>query len=227
MVLHRLGELLHQRTSGPSHWGFIEAQLEDVAEWYQILTGQEFPSQFLGRILRPPLPDAVNLLNLHAEAGRLLGADPETFSHPEVVRALELNMIHALVECLSAPPIREDTLVQRRRSDLMLRFEAAIASRSDRPSPDLGELCREIEIPERSLDNYSQQFLGMRSRQYLLLRRLYILRGALRVGRTLPVDLDSVACHHGFVDARTLNASYLAVFGETLQATIGARAQPG
>jgi methylphosphotriester-DNA--protein-cysteine methyltransferase len=201
----------------------IEATFQDVLEWCEIVTGLEFPSLLFGRILRPPPPDAIRLLNLHAEAGRLFGADPETRSHPEVVRGLEQNMIHALVTCLGAAPIQEDTPAQRRRSDVMVRFEAAITSRSDRQIPGLAEICGEIGVSGRRLDTYSRQFFGMGSRRYLLLRRLSVLRDALRAGQILTDDLDAVARDYGFVDLRRLDAVYLSVFGEGPQATIDAK----
>ena len=128
IVLHRTGERLHQNTTGVGHWGLIETTIEDVMVWCEIVTGHQFPSLLLGRVLRPRPPDAIRLLNLHAEAGRLFGSHSKTLAHPEVVRAIEQNMIHALVECLIASPVQKDTPAQRRWGDVMVRFEAAIAS---------------------------------------------------------------------------------------------------
>ena len=92
--------------------------------------------------------------------------------------------------------------------------------------PNLAELCVGIGISERSLHNYSRQFLAMAPQQYLRLRSLSILREAFRAGRILPHDLNAVARDYGFIDLRRLNAAYLAVFGEAPKATTEAGTSP-
>ena len=100
MIFHGLGEHMHARTAGPSGKGFIALKPERLAFWSKALTEEEVVPPNFGRIVRPSRATASRLLHLHASACGLVEKSPEVIAHPEVTRALEQELIHALINCL-------------------------------------------------------------------------------------------------------------------------------
>jgi len=53
-------------------------------------------------ILRPTWPAAVCLRKLHAKTCELAQTTPDMIAHEEVARALENDLLYALISCLGA-----------------------------------------------------------------------------------------------------------------------------
>jgi hypothetical protein len=102
VVFHSLGERVHQRTSGASHWAVISLPPELLAEYGRAITGLDLSPPPAARILRPPAIAAAHLRRLHAEACRLAETRPDDIAQGTVASALEQDLLRALITCLTA-----------------------------------------------------------------------------------------------------------------------------
>jgi AraC-like DNA-binding protein len=220
VVFHSQGEDMHQRTSGACHWASIAQTPAHLAACSKALTGKDLMPPPAGQVLRLPPSAGASVRQLHAHASRLVEKKPELIAHPEVARALEQDLIYALVTCLSDGVRRQDVAPRRRWADVMSQFEEALAAHLERPQ-HLPELCQAIGVPERTLRACCAEFLGMGPIRYLRLRRLGMVRAALRQADPSTANVSDVARRHGFLQPGRFAAEYRAVFGEAPSTTLG------
>ena len=123
IVFHALGERVHQRAAGTSGKGFIALAPERLAFWSHALIETDVAPPTIARIVRPSGSAAKRLLHLYADACRLVEDSPQTIAHPEVARALEQELIHALIACLAPDSRPQSRPLQARRAAVMNRLE--------------------------------------------------------------------------------------------------------
>ena len=167
--------------------------------------GGELQTGDLG-ILRPAARDAARLRRLHAQACRLAETRPKVFAHPEVARAIEQGLIHALVTCLAART-RDDGAARRHHARIMVRFEEVLADHSNRPLP-MSELCALIGVNDRTLRSCCAEFLGISPSRYVLLRRLQAVRIALRDADPATSSVAEIASGCGFTELGRFAGAY-------------------
>ena len=218
VVFHSRGEHMHQRTSGACNWASISQTPEHFAGCGKALTGDNLVPP-AGQVLRLSPSAVASLRQLHADACRLAEKKPELIAHPEVARALEQDLIHALVTCLSIGAHCLHLAPRHRRAEIMRQFEEVFAAHSERV-PHLPDLCKAIGVPERTLRACCAEFLGMSPIRYLRLRRLGMVRGALRHADSATANVSDIARRHGFLQLGRFAAQYRAVFGEAPSATL-------
>ena len=80
------------------------------------------------------------LQRLHAQVCRLAETNSKMLSHPEVARAIEQDLMHALVNCLTTISARPDGFSGRHQTYTMLRFEEILAENLSH-APSMSELC--------------------------------------------------------------------------------------
>jgi AraC-like DNA-binding protein len=219
-VLHAPADRFHQYTTGATRWGLIAIAPKDLAHYGRTLLGAEL-SPDVTRLLRPSARSASDLLRLHAQAGRLARAKPDLLGRPEVARALELELVRALVTALGTAEQAGDSW--RRRAGIMVRLEEALAAHDDARS--LPVLCTEIGVPQRSLRICCGTFVGCSPIEYARLRRLNLVRSALLTSDRKVTSVARVARSHGFSQPGRFAAAYRALFGEAPLATLQ-RARP-
>ena len=220
IVLHGLGERSHQQSSGETHWGLISLARDDLATYCRALSGVDLIVPAAARILRPPPMAAASLLRLHGKACRLAETKPDMIAHREVARALEQDLLHALVNCLTDDHTREDAAANRRHAEIMARFEDVLASHDDR-QPSMAEVCTAIDVGERTLRVCCTEFLGMSPGSYARLRRLNLVRAALRQADPTRTSIATVARRYGFSELGRFAVAYRTVFGEMPSTTLG------
>lgn len=218
VVLHSRGERMHQRTDGPCHWTSISQTPQHLAACSKALIGADLMATRAGRVLRIPASILAPLRRLHADACRLVEKKPELIAQPEVARALEQDLIYALVACLSGPD-REHVAPKRHRADIMRQFEDALGAHHERP-PALRELCKTIGVPERTLRICCTEFLGMAPTRYFRLQRLGMVRAALRGANPATANVSDIAVRYGFRQPGKFAAQYRAAFGEAPSTTL-------
>src|SRR5262249_52353235 len=126
-------------------------------------------------ILRPLPNVGAHLRCLHLRACRLAETKPEMLAHKEVARAIEQELIHALVNCISAD---DDTIViGRHQADVVLRFEDTLMDYVGL-RPSISELCATLGVTKRTLRTCCTDVLGVTPSQYMHLRRLQLARAA-------------------------------------------------
>jgi AraC-like DNA-binding protein len=219
VVFHSRGERMHQRTSGESQWGLISLPLEQLAACGKALTGLRIASPSVGRVLRPSRSDAVRLLRLYSRACRLAETTNKLIANPEVARALEQELLHALVNCLIADDVSGNPKTRRHHTNIMVRFEDALSTLRG-PQLNMPALCAAIEVPERTLRVCCAEFLGMSPTRYLLLRRLNRARSALRRADPANASVAEIARSCQFQEPGRFAVTYRTIFGEMPSSTL-------
>jgi AraC-like DNA-binding protein len=223
IIFHARGERFHQRTTGPCGWSLVGLAPEQLEGYCDALSGKPLSLPDAARPLRPAARDAARLRRLHAQACRLAETRPKILAHPEVARAVEQDLIHALVTCLSARA-RDDGAARRHHTRIMVRFEEVLAEHPNRPLP-MPELCTLIGVTERTLRSCSTEFLGVSPSRYVLLRRLKRVQVALRDADPATVSVAEIASGYGFTELGRFAVAYRNAFGESPSTTL--RRSPG
>lgn len=219
IMLHSLGERLHQATSGPAISNFIALDPQQLENYGRALSGKPLALPPAGGVLRPPSRDASRLARLHAQACRLAETKPKILAHPEVARAIEQGLIHALVTCLAAGKIRTDGAAKRHHSRIMVQLEEVFAEHLGKPL-HMPELCWLVGVTDRTLRSCCAEFLDMSPSRYLLLRRLKKVRAALCGADPMRTNVAEIARRCGFTELGRFAGVYAAAFGELPSATL-------
>jgi transcriptional regulator GlxA family with amidase domain len=170
------------------------------------------------QILRPAARYASRLRRLHAQACRLAETRPKILAHPEVARAIEHDLIHALVACLAART-RDGRAARRHHIEMMVRFEEVLAEHPNRQLY-LPELCALIGVSERTLRSCCAEFLGISPSRYVLLRRLKRVHVTLRDANPATVSVAEIATGCGFTELGRFAGAYRSAFGESPSTTL-------
>jgi AraC-like DNA-binding protein len=225
LTFHSRGERFHQRTTGPCSWSLLGLPPEHLERYCEALSGKALSAPAAGRVLRPAARDAARLRRLHAQACRLAETRPKILAHPEVARAIEQGLIHALVTCLGARARDDgDGTARRHHTSIMVRFEEILADHPNRPL-HMPELCALIGVTERTLRSCCAEFLGISPTRYMLLRRLRAVRIALRDADPAAASVAEIANGCGFTELGRFAVAYQTAFGESPSTTL--RRRPG
>jgi AraC-like DNA-binding protein len=171
-----------------------------------------------GRILRPLSADRRQLFRLHADAVRLAETSLSRIEHPEVARAVEQDLIWALVNCLTNAEPRAESPVMRRHARVMAQFEQARMAHPDRAML-LSEIREAIDVSESTLRTASLELLAMEPGRYLLLRTLEHVRLAHAVSGV--GEGTEVMKRHGFAELHHFMTAYRDAFGQFPRMTPG------
>jgi AraC-like DNA-binding protein len=219
IVFHGRGERTHHWTREQSDWGLVSLPPEELAACAKALTGATITSPAVGRVLRPSRRSMARFLRLHSEAGLLAERRSELIANPQVTRALEQELLHALVNCLTADEVGGNVGTRRHHADIMVRFEDALTANINRRFT-IPKLCGQIGVAERTLRMCCAEFLGMGPTRYLLLRRLNMARYALLRADPATTSVAEIARGCQFMDPGRFAVTYRTVFGEIPSATL-------
>jgi AraC-like DNA-binding protein len=218
-VFHSRGERTYQRSNGACQWGLISLPPEQLAICGKALTGRSIASPRASTILRPSRAEVLRFQRLFAQACRLAEARHELIERPEVARALEQEMLHAIINCLTANEASDNLKTRRKHAAIMIRFEEAIDKRIDQKI-NMPALCAEIGIPERTLRMCCAESLGVSPTRYLLLRRLNKARWALRRADPSRTSVAEIARSYQFLELGRFAVAYRTTFGELPSTTL-------
>jgi AraC-like DNA-binding protein len=227
IVLHGPGEHVCQRTSGDCGWGLVSLRPDVLTRYGRVLLHRELVAPPGAKFLKPPRQIAGELLRLHRQICRLVEAKAEMILHPEVVRAIDEDLLRALVLCLTGAEVHGDSDKRRRHLNTMVGFEMALAScqRAHRPMP---ELAAAAGVPEGTLRLRCAKFVGLSPVRYARMRRLQLVRAALRRADPAAASVKAIATQYGFLEPGRFAVQYRAVFGESPSTTLyDLRSKPG
>ena len=167
----RVGEMIslgpsqriHARTEGPCHWGSIRLLSDDLVRYGRALRGAEFAIPRVARWRRPRAA-LRELRHFHQAAIRAAEMRSRTLADNEAAHGLEHQLIHALVECLSARSV-DETEAARRHRDILARFEDLLQNQ-----PNIAAICGTLGISEGTLRQCCEEHLGMSPDHYRGLR---------------------------------------------------------
>jgi AraC-like DNA-binding protein len=217
MLLHGCDQAVHHRTQGAANWGVIAVDQAAFVAHCQALTGSDAAPPRRRAILRPTWSAAARLRQLHAKICDLAATTPSIISHSEPARALENEVLHALVSCLAGSGDHVSRL--RRRVEIIDAFERVLTRRLSEPLTVAG-VSAEIGVPERTLRASCTEVLGMSPSRYLRLRRLNMVRAALHCANPAPGTITELAKRYGFSELGRFATSYRLTFGEAPSATL-------
>jgi AraC-like DNA-binding protein len=225
IMFHSLGERLHHTTFGASIWSLITLDPVQLDDYSRALFEKPLAPPAEGRMLRPPKRDAKRLRRLHAQACRLAETKPKILAHPEVARAIEKDLIHALVTCLIEAKVNEEGAAKRHHALVMMRLEEVLAEHLA-GLHHMSELCERVGVSERTLRSSCLEFLAVSPARYVLLRRLKAVHRALRDGDPNSANVADLARLHGFTQPGRFAGVYRAAFGENPSTTLQRASKP-
>ena len=207
------------RTVGRTVWAAISLPMEEMHTLSEI-AGEDLSAPDIAQLVTPTLRCSDQFTELHHQ---ILQHQSEPAVQPEVQRALRMQMIHRLIECIVTGDIQPASLTLRNHADIMRRFHRYVVEQGEDRPVYVPELCQAISVPERTLRYCCEQKLGMSPRAYLTLRRLTLVRRALLRGAASVAD---AARQYGFWHVGRFAQAYRAQFGELPSTTIKAQRQP-
>ena len=213
IVFHGQGEQMHQRTTGACRWGIISLSISDLVAHGRAIARRNLAPPPVGRIIRAPPGNVRWLRGLHMRACRLAETKPDMIAHREVARALDQELVHALVTCLSTGEVITRPPGQQQRTQIMIRLEEVLASGTALSMP-IPALSKTLGISERRFRNCCADFLGMSPARYLWLSRMHRVRAALLHADPETSNIADVARTHGFSQAGRFATTYRRLFGE-------------
>jgi AraC-like DNA-binding protein len=219
VAFHARGECVHQRSSGGCQWGLISLSADELESCSKALTGRPIALPQATRILRPSRAEASRFQDLFKQACHLAETGQKLIEGPEVARALEQEMFHAITHCLSAAEVDDNPRTRHQHAAMMVRFEETLSKRIDRKI-NMSTLCAEIGVAERTLRMCCSEFLGVSPTRYPLLQRLNQARSALRRADPSTASVAEVARNHQFLELGRFAVTYRTTFGELPSATL-------
>lgn len=220
VVFHSRGARGHQRSGGACQWGLISLSTEEFAKRGEALGGHPIASPHTGRVHRPRRAEASRLRQLFRQACRLAETATELVRQEKVARALEQQMLNAVVDCV-ANHHEVDGMSEARQhhAAVMARFEEALTKHIDEKLC-MPTLCAEIGVAERTLRMCCAEFLGVSPTRYILLQRLNRARAALRRADLSTTTVAEIARNNQFFEFGRFAVTYRAIFGESPSVTL-------
>ena len=212
LMFHARGEYLHQRTTGATHWGAISLSPDSLAGFARALADRDLVPPDVGWVMRPQPADCRRLLRLHAEAIRIAERDLRQIAHREVARALDQDLMLALISGLTRGAVPRDGEPDRGPGAISAALEALLAVHRDR-TLRMREIGDAVGMSEAALRSDCAKLLGISLQRYQRLRRLALAHAELmRTHRAANADL--LVQRYGFSDIHRFVTDYWRAFGE-------------
>jgi AraC-like DNA-binding protein len=218
IIIHR-PDFEHRRNGANRNWGSMSLTHDDFDAACKDITGRDLSADELKFIVRPS-PDLMSrLLKLHERVGQIVKTTPALLELPQVSRALEQQLVHLMVRCLTEGAFLETTAGSHRHDAIVARFEEFLGANPNTPLY-LPEICAAIGAAERTLRNACEEYLGMGPIRYLALRRMHLVRRALLQAIPSTTTVTRIATDHGFWELGRFSVNYRTMFGETPSVTL-------
>lgn len=219
LAMFGLDRPYYLRSSAACGWGTMSLTPEDLAAASEAVIGRPMTPPSFPRSISPPAPVASRLLRLHEAAGHLGKTAPDILAKPEVARAIEEALLEAMILCVTEGQSDHVRNVHRHRARVMRRLEEVLASTLDRPLY-MPQLCAAVGASYTMLRDCSQEFLGISPKRYLWLRRMHLVRWALRIADAQKTTVTEIATDYGFWELGRFAGAYRSLFGEAPSATL-------
>ena len=217
------GQPQWQAVSAGSQLCVMSLDPDDLMRIGLALTGQEVaiaPTAMFGAV---DWETMARLRRLHAAATQLALTSPEVIGNSHAARGLEELLVEAFVDSLTQGQLREESASLRKRTAIVKRFNRLAIEHSSEPLY-LSDICATLGVSRRTLDVYCREQLGIAPKRFLVLRRMHLARGALRLGSPDDSSVTEIATRFGFWELGRFAAAYRSIFGESPSVTL--RADP-
>ncbi len=209
----------HQYSTAACHWGTMSLTPDDLAAAGIAIAGREVIAPTMTQRIRAPAPMVAQVRAFHAAAGNLAATIPDVLALPQVARAIEEELIRAIVRCLTVGQASGERAPGHTRLPVMRRFEQAVNEAEGSPLY-LTELCAAIGVSERTLRLHCLEHIGMAPHRYLVLRRMNLVRQALTRANPAVTTVTTIAADHGFWEFGRFAVAYRKLFGEPPSVTL-------
>src|SRR5262249_16105517 len=150
------------------------------------IAGQALSVPAYPQILRPAAADRRELLRVHARASRIAETSPNRIINPEVVRALDQELITLLISCRKAVVVSNEDEAEEEQAQLCVHYEELLNLGQFQLVPTK-EICRLLAVSPQRFRASCLRVLGMGPGRYQKLRRLKLVRADLtRAGAQRP-----------------------------------------
>jgi AraC-like DNA-binding protein len=204
---------IHQQTEAEFRLGSISLTTDDFDAVCNAIVGHEFPGDKLKLVVRPNPELMSRLTELHRTVGQIAKTSPAILELPQVSRALEQQLVHLIVRCVTEGAPLKIPRGANRHDTIVARFEAFLEANPNTPLY-LPEICAAIGAAERTLRAACEEHLGMGPIRYLTLRRMHLVRRAL-LRADGSTTVTRIATDHGFWELGRFSVAYRTLFGET------------
>ncbi|WP_407174889.1 helix-turn-helix domain-containing protein [Bradyrhizobium sp. STM 3562] len=218
-IIVNRSDVVHRRSGPNLKYGSMSLPIDELDTAVEAIIGRDFVKRLDQRIVHPHPQLMSRLLRLHRAIGQLAHDCPDILQLPEVLRALENELIHTMVRCLAEGADVETTTGGRRHDAIIARFEDFLAANPDRPLY-LTEICAGIGVAERTLRASCEEHLGMGPIRFLTLRRMHFVRRALLRADPSKSTVTHIATNHGFWELGRFSVAYRTLFGESPSDTL-------
>jgi AraC-like DNA-binding protein len=219
VIRFKPGSSYYQHSAGPSAYGSMSLPLADLVALGAAIAGRDLSVPLDTQILTPTRSAMTKLQRLHAAAGHLAEIAPEIIANPDAARGLEQALIEAMVGCMTGDDTGENRASQRRHEHIMRRFHLLMDERPDQPFY-IPEVCKAIGVSDRTLRMCFQEQLGMSPKQFLIRRRMHMVRRDLTRALSTAATVTEIATHYGFWDFGRFAGAYKSMFGELPSAVL-------
>jgi AraC-like DNA-binding protein len=185
------------------------------------VAGRDLSAPRAPQVVMPTPANMAGLLGAQTAISNLAENSPHLLADVEVARALKQLLIGATIACLSDSDTCDDKWAQQTHDTIMRRFRRVLEDHPNRPIY-MREICAAISVPERTLRLCCQKQLGMSPTQYLMRRRIHLVRRALSAA-VAEATVTEIATHFGFWHLGRFSAGYQTIFGELPSTTLARR----
>jgi AraC-like DNA-binding protein len=168
--------------------------------------------------LSVPPETMTHLRHLHAAVLNVAETAPEILTNPGAAKGLESSLLDVFFNCLPAKNVRKDSLGRRAHWRVAKQLHALAEQHPDEPL-FVADICKTLGVTERTLHHSCREQFGMGPKQYLTLRRLHLVRRALRRGPS-GESVTDIATRFGFWELGRFAGVYQSIFGETPSTTL-------
>ena len=218
-------DVVHRRSGPNLDYGSISLSIDELHTAFAAIMGGDFMQTAGGQPIIHPRPELMSrLLKLHKVVGRLAHETPDILQVPEVLRALENELILTMSRCLAESGVVETSKGHPLHKAPIARFEEFLVANWDRPL-HLTEICAGIGVAERTLRCACEKHVGMGPIRFLTLRRMHLVRRALLQADPSTSTVTRIVTDHGFWELGRFSVSYRALFGESPSETLRSTAR--
>jgi AraC-like DNA-binding protein len=202
----------HQRMTEASQWGSIAVTGETLSLFGRSVAGKELQSPSWPRRIRPASADSRKLLRLHKQAARIAETCPNRIMNPEVVRALDQDLIASLVSCLASADESGGNPAEDTSARVCVKLEQLLSTEPFQLY-SIRQICQVLGVSEQIVRTSCRNVLGMGPGRYQRLRRLKLVRGELMHAGAARTDVAKIMTRYRFADLHRFVAEHWQMYG--------------
>ncbi len=132
---------------------------------------------------------------------------------------MEQALVEAMVACVAVTGTPTPRRARHNHAKIMRRFENVLENNIGR-ALYITELCAQAGVSHSVLGTCCREHLGMSPKRYLLLRRMNLVRSALKRADPAETTVTDIATNYGFWELGRFAVVYRSLFGEAPSSTL-------